>query len=150
VRRANRPRSLRSNKSRVWRTSLTGEAKATQSRSKFGCSGLFDLLLGRLPTGSSLSASVATNRTVLTTLYHFVPHLTCKSFIVNRKLKGQHPALVGSIQTTSRCGLRLWLPQDVGFTAWIHSPFIRFDFSCNPRRMGIFLWKSGLDSGLAG
>jgi hypothetical protein len=40
-----------------------------------------------------ISFPVATAQTVLTTLYHFVPHLTRKSLIVNNKVEGWHPTL---------------------------------------------------------
>ena len=56
MRRANRPRSLRSNKPRVWRTSVAKEVKIAQSKVELGRFGLFIVLLGRSSTGSSFSA----------------------------------------------------------------------------------------------
>jgi hypothetical protein len=44
------------------------------------------LLLGRFPTGSSYSASVATYQSFVATLYHFRPHLTRKLLIVKREV----------------------------------------------------------------
>jgi len=75
-------------KSHVWRTSLFGEVKTAQSSVKLGWFGLFVLLLGRFPTGSSFQLRCSTVLTVLTTSYHFVPHLSRKSFIVKQKLAG--------------------------------------------------------------
>lgn len=66
----------------------TGEVKAARNLVKLGWFGLFVVLLGRFPTGSSLSASASTALTCLTTPYHFVPHLNRKLLIVKRKLEG--------------------------------------------------------------
>jgi hypothetical protein len=41
---------------------------------------------------------------VLTTSYHFVPHLSCKSFIVKQKLDGAHPTLASIQESTKACG----------------------------------------------
>jgi hypothetical protein len=101
------------------------EAKATQKLVKLGWFGLFVALLGRFPTGSSLSASVPTALTVLTTLYHFVPHLTRKSLIVKPKLEGTVPTGGLIQQSTRACGLLEIRPQDAAFTPQIPSPFIR-------------------------
>jgi hypothetical protein len=49
---------------------------------------LFVLLLGRISTGSSFSASRPTDSIYLTTSYHFVPHLSRKLLIVKSKLEG--------------------------------------------------------------
>ncbi len=76
MRRANRPRFLRAIKSRAWRTSLSAtataskELKTAQNRVELGWIGLFVVLLGRLFTGSSLSAS-GSHRTNY--LDHFLP-----------------------------------------------------------------------------
>jgi hypothetical protein len=62
--------------------------KITQDLIKLDWFGLFVELLGRFPTGSSLSTSRSHHFTLSTTLFHFVPHLTRKSLIVKRKLEG--------------------------------------------------------------
>ncbi len=85
-------------------TTATREVKAAQSMVKLGWFGLFVVLLGRFPTGSSLSASRSHALPVLTTLYHFVPHLTRKSLIVKRKLEGRVPTVGLIRQSTSSCG----------------------------------------------
>jgi len=46
------------------------------------------VLLGQIPTGSTFSAPRSHQATELTTFYHFVPHLSRKSFIVKQKLVG--------------------------------------------------------------
>jgi hypothetical protein len=58
-----------------------------QSAVKVGRFGLSVELLGRSPTGSSFSARACTPYRI-PTLYHFVPHLSPKSFIVKQKLEG--------------------------------------------------------------
>ncbi len=88
-----------------------------QSRVKFGRFGLFVMLLGRFPTGSSYSASVATFLLVLTTLYHFVPHLTRKLLIVKRKVYGRHPRRGSPVRNTNPSSLRAMLPQGIVFTS---------------------------------
>ncbi len=50
--------------------------------------GLFIVFSGRFRTGSSFQLQLPTGRTVLTTLFHFLPHLSPKSFIVKQKLEG--------------------------------------------------------------
>jgi hypothetical protein len=75
-----------------------------QSRVKVGRFGLFAVLLGRISTGSSFSASRSTISIYLTTPYHFVPHLTRKSLIVKRKLKGRTIPFWLLGQNTSTCG----------------------------------------------
>jgi hypothetical protein len=75
-------------------TTATREVKAAQSMVKLGWIGLFVVLLGRFPTGSSFSASRSHNLTLFTTLYHFVPHLSRKLLIVKRKLEGTVITLV--------------------------------------------------------
>ena len=67
------------------------EEKAAKSSVKTGRSGLSNELLGRIPTGSTFSAPRSHQATELTTFYHFVPHLSCKSFIVKKKLAGVRP-----------------------------------------------------------
>jgi len=67
------------------------EEKAAKSSVKIGRSGLFVVLLGRIPTGSTFSAPRSHQATELATFYHFVPHLSRKSFIVKQKLAGAHP-----------------------------------------------------------
>jgi hypothetical protein len=67
------------------------EEKAAKSSAKTSWIGLFDELLGRIPTGSTFSAPRSHRTTKLTTFYHFVPHLSCKSFIVKKKLAGVRP-----------------------------------------------------------
>jgi hypothetical protein len=85
-------------------TLATKEAKTTQKQVKLGWFGLFVELLGRISTGSSFSATRSHNLTLLTTLYHFVPHLTRKSLIVKRKLEGTVFAVALSRLTTTPCG----------------------------------------------
>jgi hypothetical protein len=69
-------------------TAVPKEAKTTQKLFKLARFGLLAKLSGRISTGSSFSASRSHNLTLLTTWFHFVPHLTRKSLIVNRKLEG--------------------------------------------------------------
>ena len=80
------------------------EEKAAKSSVKTGRIGLFNELLGRIPTGSTFSAPRFHRATKLTTFYHFVPHLSCKSFIVKQKLAGASPTSVLILETTNRCG----------------------------------------------
>jgi len=68
-------------------TTATREVKIVQSSVKIGRFGLSVVLLGRFPTGSSFSARASHFPAALTTSYHFVPHLSCKSFIVKHKLE---------------------------------------------------------------
>ena len=75
-----------------------------QSSVKLGRFGLFFVLLGRFPTGSSFSALRSTTFTALTTSYHFVPHLSRKSFIVKRKLDSGIPTSTSISETTVTCG----------------------------------------------
>src|ERR1700719_4092254 len=42
--------------------------------------------------------------TVLTPVFHFLPHLTRKSLIVKRKLEGRVPTVGPIRQTTTSCG----------------------------------------------
>src|SRR5260370_39908828 len=85
-------------------TTATREVKAAQSMVKLSWFGLFVKLLGRFSTGSSLSASRSHVLPVLTTLYHFVPHLTRKSLIVKNKLEGRVPTLGVIRQNARTCG----------------------------------------------
>lgn len=75
-----------------------------QSVVKLGWFGLFVVLLGRFPTGSSFQLRYATGLTDLTTSYHFVPHLSRKSFIVKQKLLGTMTTVGAFSKTTSPCG----------------------------------------------
>jgi hypothetical protein len=75
-----------------------------QSLVNLGRFGLFALLLGRISTGSSFSASRPTTLTFLTTLFHFLPHLSCKSLIVKNKLEGIDVTKVPIWQSTRPCG----------------------------------------------
>src|SRR5271166_235709 len=71
----------------------------------------------------------STGLTASSTFYHFVPHLSVKSFNVKQKLEGTHPtpALVG--ETTMPCAvLRLQL-LGVVFRLMVLSLFVRLDFS---------------------
>src|ERR1700688_1413939 len=119
----------------------TREVKAAQSSVNLCWFGLFFELLGRFPTGSSLSGTRSHDLPVLTTPYHFVPHLSRKLLIVNRKVKGWTNTLVPPAQTTRTCGEPEMGPQAVGFTLRIRSLFIRFDFSGSPRCGRSFVWK---------
>ena len=75
-----------------------------QSSVNPGRLGLFFVLLGRFPTGSSFQLRYATALTDPATSYHFVPHLSRKSFIVKRKLDGAIPAWTSNSETTVTCG----------------------------------------------
>ena len=66
--------------------------------------GLFVDLLGRIPTGSTISAPRTRNATDLTTFDHFVPHLSRKSFIVKQKLAGLGPTGALTIENAKACG----------------------------------------------
>jgi len=46
------------------------------------------VFLGRIPTGSTFQLLNPTNLNSPATFYHFVPHLSPKSFIVKQKLPG--------------------------------------------------------------
>jgi hypothetical protein len=85
-------------------TAAKKEAKTTQELVKLGWFGRFVLLLGRFSTGSSLSLPVPTTLIWLTTVFHFVPHLTRKSLIVNNKLEGRVPTVGLIQQSASTCG----------------------------------------------
>jgi hypothetical protein len=80
------------------------ELKITQNRVNLSWFGLCFELLGRFPTGSSLFATRSHDFPVLTTPYHFVPHLSRKLLIVKRKLKGRVNTLVHAAQSTRACG----------------------------------------------
>jgi len=97
-------------------TAAPKEVKITQTPLNLWWFGLFSVLLGRFPTGSSFLASRSHYPTLLTTLYHFVPHLSCKLLIVKRKLKGRYPTMGALAQTTRHCGLLEIRPQGLGFT----------------------------------
>jgi hypothetical protein len=75
-----------------------------QSVVKLGWFGLFVVLLGRFPTGSSFQLRYATALTDPSTSYHFVPHLSRKSFIVKQKLIGTIPTVGEFYKTTRPCG----------------------------------------------
>ena len=96
---------------------------------RFGLFGLFVVLLGRISTGSSFSALASHCPTVLTTSYHFVPHLSCKSFIVKQKLDAGSPTPVLIRESTKACGCLVLCPQAVAFTSLVLSLFFRSDFS---------------------
>src|SRR5271165_4306858 len=71
----------------------------------------------------------STGATASSTFYHFVPHLSVKSFNVKQKLVGTRPtpALIG--ETTMPCAvLRLQL-LGVVFRLMVLSLFVRLDFS---------------------
>ena len=74
-----------------------------QSSVKFGRFGL-SVVLGRIPTGSTFSAPLCQIATELTTFYHFVPHLSRKSFIVKQKLEGVNPTSRVLRESTMACG----------------------------------------------
>ena len=95
---------------------VTEEAKTTQKLVKLCWFGLFVVLLGRFPTGSSYQLPVPTTLTVLSTLCHFLPHLTRKSLIVKHKLEGWGATQGVIPQSTSPCGLPQRRPQGVAFT----------------------------------
>jgi hypothetical protein len=78
--------------------------KAAQSELKVRRFGLFVVLLGRISTGSSISAPTSTDSTDLATFYHFVPHLNRKSFIVKQELDGGSPTPALIPENTMPCG----------------------------------------------
>jgi hypothetical protein len=90
-------------KSRVWHATKKEEktAKNSVTSERFW---LFTVLLGRIPTGSTFSAPRSHQATELTTFYHFVPHLSRKSFIVKQKLAGTHPTYPRISEITKACG----------------------------------------------
>jgi hypothetical protein len=55
-------------------------------------------------TGASKSVLLPTDCYVLTTLYHFHPHLTPNSFVVNDKLKGVQVETKGIPESAVNCG----------------------------------------------
>ena len=70
-------------------TKATKEAKTAQNAVSSGWLTLLIAVLGRFPTGSSISATYFHHLCPdFTTSYHFVPHLSRKSFIVKQKLEG--------------------------------------------------------------
>ena len=75
-----------------------------QSTVKVGRFRLFIVLLGRIPTGSTFSAPRSHQATELTTFYHFVPHLSCKSFFVKKKLAGECPTYAPKFEIAKACG----------------------------------------------
>ena len=80
------------------------EEKAAKSSVKTGRFGLFVDLLGRIPTGSTISAPRYHQATELTTFYHFVPHLNRKSFIVKKKLESGSAGSAPIWESTKACG----------------------------------------------
>jgi hypothetical protein len=78
------------------------EVKAAQNMVKVGRFGLFVVLLGRISTGSSISAP--NSHRLYATFYHFVPHLIFKSFIVKQELAGVDPTLELIPENTKACG----------------------------------------------
>jgi len=80
------------------------EEKAAKSSAKAGRSGLFIVLSGRIPTGSTFQLLAPTGLPKLATFFHFVPHLSCKSFIVKKKLEGASPTSTLTRETAKHCG----------------------------------------------
>jgi len=80
------------------------EEKAAKNSVKCGRFGLLIVLLGRIPTGSTFSAPRSHQATELTTFYHFVPHLSRKSFIVKKKLAGERPTYAPKFEIAKACG----------------------------------------------
>src|SRR3954470_268205 len=69
-----------------------------------------------------------TNLTAPTTLNHFLPHLSRKSFIVKQKLE-VGPSLSAPLRESTRlCGLPRKRPQPIAFTLLILSLLFRYDF----------------------
>jgi hypothetical protein len=75
----------------TWRVRSVKEEKAAKNSVKFERFGLLVDLLGRIPTGSTVSAPRSHQATDPATFYHFVPHLSRKSFIVKQKLAAARP-----------------------------------------------------------
>jgi len=88
--------------SRVWHASK--EEKAAKNSVTSERFWLFTVILGRIPTGSTFSAPRSHQATELTTFYHFVPHLSCKSFIVKKKLAGECPTYAPKFEIAKACG----------------------------------------------
>jgi hypothetical protein len=80
------------------------EEKAAKDSVKTGRCGLFVDLSGRISTGSTISAPRTHKATDLTTFYHFVPHLSRKSFIVKQKLAGVRPTWALPEENAKACG----------------------------------------------
>jgi hypothetical protein len=59
-----------------------------------------------------------TNLCILTTLYHFVPHLISKSFSVKQKLEGLDPTPKPVWENTSA----LWLTNRTTTRDWVYTP----------------------------
>jgi hypothetical protein len=85
----------------TWRVKEEKAAKDSVKTARFE---LFIDLLGRIPTGSTVSAPCTHNATELTTFYHFVPHLSRKSFIVKQKLAGVRPTRTLADENAKACG----------------------------------------------
>ena len=101
------------------------EEKAAKSSVKTGRFGLFVNLLGRIPTGSTISAPRSHQATELTTFYHFVPHLNRKSFIVKKKLEGAGSTSAPFRESTKPCGEPSQSPQGIAFMQLVPSLFFR-------------------------
>jgi len=80
------------------------EEKAAKDSVKTARFELFIDPLGRIPTGSTISAPCILNATDPTTFYHFLPHLSCKSFIVKQKLATVCPTRALTKENAKPCG----------------------------------------------
>jgi len=91
---------------------------------KVGRFGLSVVLLGRFPPALVFSSGF-TALTCVTTSYHFVPHLSCKSFIVKQKLDVVDPLGHRFGKVRRLVVAASGQPQGVGFTALVLSLFVR-------------------------
>src|SRR5690349_12209999 len=78
--------------------------KQRKVRSNSGDSGCLSNFWVGFPPAPRFQLQVPTNRTVSATLYHFLPHLSRKSFIVKQKLDGPYPTPALIFETTKACG----------------------------------------------
>src|ERR1700676_3784575 len=79
-------------------------SKLCKGRSNSGDSGFLSCLWVGFPPAPRFQLQRPTALTVSTTSYHFVPHLSAKSFIVKQKLDGPLPTWTLFRETTKACG----------------------------------------------
>src|SRR5271169_1929591 len=81
-----------------------GRSKPCKVRSESGDSGCLSCSWVGFPPAPRFQLLSSTALTVSTTSYHFVPHLSCKSFIVKKKLNGGSPTPAPIQENTKACG----------------------------------------------
>src|ERR1700684_508205 len=79
-------------------------SKTRKTRSNSGDSGCLSCLWVGFPPAPRFQLQRPTALTLSTTSYHFVPHLSVKSFIVKQKLDGLPPTWTLFRETTKACG----------------------------------------------